>query len=55
MRNEVIIGMAVGAILGAVLVEGNKPAADLVSKGKQAVKEKVCSMTKKHEPEQPGQ
>ena len=41
MRNGVIIGMAIGAILGAVLVEGNPPAAELVQKGKQAVKQKV--------------
>ena len=38
---EILIGMAVGAILGAVFVEGNAPASELVHKSKKCVKEKV--------------
>lgn len=41
MRNGILIGMAIGAVLGAIFVEGNPPASELVHKGKKCVKEKA--------------
>jgi len=41
MRDGVLIGMAIGAVLGAVLVEGCRPAGEIVRSSKQCVKEKV--------------
>lgn len=44
MRNSLIIGMALGAVLGAVLAEGNPSVSQMVSKGKKAVKSKIENM-----------
>ena len=41
MRNSVLIGMAMGALMGAVLVEGNSAVSRAISKGKNAVKSRV--------------
>lgn len=41
MRNSLLVGMALGAILGAVLVEGNSPVTEMVSKGKKKIKDKL--------------
>ncbi|HEY8423911.1 MAG TPA: hypothetical protein VIL23_04045 [Clostridia bacterium] len=41
MRTSMIIGLALGAIIGAALVEGNSPVAEMVSKGKQKIREKI--------------
>ena len=46
MRDGVLIGMAVGAVLGAILVEGNKPVGELVHQSKQCVKEKADVVSK---------
>lgn len=45
MRHGILMGMAIGAILGAMFVEGNAPAAEMVQKSKKAVKNKVDCMT----------
>ncbi len=44
MRNGILLGMAIGAVVGAMLVEGNAPASEMVHKGKKAVKQKVDSI-----------
>ena len=41
MHNGILLGMAVGAVLGAMLVEGNPPVSEMVQKGKKCAKEKI--------------
>ncbi|HHW89389.1 MAG TPA: hypothetical protein GX745_00590 [Clostridiales bacterium] len=41
MRTSMILGLALGALIGAALVEGNSPVSEMVSKGKQKIKDKI--------------
>ena len=41
MRNGLLLGVAIGAIMGALIIEGNAPVSEMVHKGKKAVKQKV--------------
>ncbi len=41
MKEALIVGMALGFIIGALVVQGNKEAETLVKKGKQAVIKKM--------------
>lgn len=41
MRTSMIVGLALGALIGAALVEGNSPVTEMVSKGKQKIKDKI--------------
>lgn len=43
MKETLIVGMALGFIIGAIVVQGNKDAANLVKKGKQAIAKKIQS------------
>lgn len=40
MKDCLIIGMALGFIAGALLIQGNKTAQDIVKQGKEAVTKK---------------
>ena len=40
MRN-ILIGMAVGALIGAAFIQGNAPASEIVAKGKKTLKKKA--------------
>ena len=44
MQNGILIGMAVGALIGAAFVEGNAPASEMVAKGKKAVKKNATAL-----------
>ncbi|GHV01340.1 hypothetical protein FACS1894211_10880 [Clostridia bacterium] len=37
MQNGILIGMAIGALIGAAFVEGNAPASEMVAKSKKAI------------------
>jgi len=41
MNSGILMGMAIGAVLGAMLVEENSSARELVQKGKKCVKQKI--------------
>ena len=41
MKDCLIIGMAIGFIAGAILVQSNKEARELVKQSKDAVKQKI--------------
>ena len=41
MKDCLLVGMALGFIAGAVLVQGNREAQELVKQGKKAVKDKI--------------
>ncbi len=41
MKDCLLIGMALGFIAGAVLVQGSRDAQELVKQGKKAVKDKI--------------
>ena len=41
MKDCLLVGMALGFLVGAVLVQGNKQAQQLVKQGKDAVAKKV--------------
>ena len=47
MKNSTIAALAIGALVGAALVEGHRPTANLVSRGKKAVTKKVDEMMNK--------
>ncbi len=49
MKDSLLIGMALGLIVGAVLVKNNKEIEQLVDKGEKAVKE---TMNKMNQPSQ---
>jgi hypothetical protein len=40
-----IFGVAVGALVGAMLTEGNQPVTDAVAKSKKVIKKKVEAIT----------
>lgn len=44
MRTSMFVGLIVGSIIGAILVEGNGAISEMVSKGKRKVKEKINNM-----------
>ena len=44
MRNGIWIGLAIGAILGAVFVEGSAPASEIVTKSKKAIKKNATAL-----------
>ncbi len=44
MRTSMILGLALGALIGAALVEGNSPVTEMVSKGKQKIKDKITQL-----------
>lgn len=41
MKECLIVGMALGFLVGAVLVQGNKQAQDVVKQGKEIVAKKI--------------
>lgn len=41
MKDCLLIGMALGFIAGAVLIQGSREAQELVKQGKKAVKDKL--------------
>lgn len=41
MKECLIVGMALGFLVGAVLVQGNKQVQDVVKQGKQMVSKKI--------------
>lgn len=41
MKDCLLIGMALGFIAGAVLIQSNKEAREIVKQGKEAVKQKI--------------
>lgn len=45
MKDCVLISMALGFIVGAIVVSNNSEAQKMVEKGKKAVKEQVKKMT----------
>ena len=45
MKDCVLIGMALGFIVGAIVVSNNEKAQKMVEKGKKAVKEQVKKIT----------
>jgi len=44
MSDGIIIGMLLGAVAGAILVQTCKPVREAIEKGKQKFKEKVAKM-----------
>ena len=44
MNDGVILGMLLGAVAGAIIVQTCKPVRDAIEKGKQKLKEKVAKM-----------
>ena len=46
---EICYGILIGAVIGALVVEGNPTAMDCVSKGKKMAKEKIDMIKKKPE------
>ncbi|MDR1092994.1 MAG: hypothetical protein LBL66_02470 [Clostridiales bacterium] len=44
MKNGILIGMAVGALIGAAFVEGNTPASEMVAKSKKAIKKSATAV-----------
>lgn len=44
MCDGILVGMVLGALAGAVLVQTCKPVRDAVEKGKQKIKEQVAKM-----------
>ncbi len=44
MKDCLIIGMALGFVVGAILVQGNKQAQEIVKQGKQAVNKKIAEI-----------
>ena len=44
MNDGVILGMLLGAVAGAIIVQTCKPVRDAIEKGKQKLKEKVAQM-----------
>lgn len=44
MKDGVILGMLIGAVAGAIVVQTCKPVQDIIEKGKQKFKEKVAKM-----------
>ncbi len=44
MCDGILVGMVLGACVGAVLVQTCKPAKDAIEKGKQKLKEKVAKL-----------
>ena len=45
MKDSVIIGMALGFIVGALVVTNNEKAQNIVNKGKKAFKDQVKKIT----------
>ena len=45
MKDSVIIGMALGFIIGALVVTNNEKAQNIVNKGKKAFKDQVKKIT----------
>lgn len=45
MKECLLVGMALGFLVGAVLVQGNKQAQQFVKQGKDAVAKKVKEIT----------
>lgn len=43
-KDNLLVGMALGAIVGAFFVQSNKKAQDMVQKGKAALKKKIGNM-----------
>jgi hypothetical protein len=41
MDNGLLVGLALGAVIGAALVEGNAPAGEAVSRGKAALRKNI--------------
>lgn len=50
MKECLIIGMALGFLVGAVLVQGNKQAQDVVKQGKEMVAKKIQEIAKDVKP-----
>lgn len=46
MKECLIVGMALGFLVGAVLVQGNKEAQNIVKNGKEAVAKKIKEISK---------
>lgn len=46
MKEGIIVGMALGFLVGAVLVQGNKQAQEMVKQGKQAISKKAKEIGK---------
>ena len=44
MCDGILVGMILGAAVGAVLVQTCKPVKDAIEKGKQKIKEQVAKM-----------
>ena len=44
MKDCLLIGMALGFIAGAVLIQGNRDAQEMVKLGKDAIKKKIDDM-----------
>lgn len=44
---DLLIGLAVGMIAGAILTESNHDARQLIKKGKKAISKKIEDMTEK--------
>jgi len=44
MRNGILIGTAIGALIGAAFVQGNTPASEMVAKSKQAIKKNATAI-----------
>ena len=52
MKDCLLIGMALGFIAGALLVQGNKQAQDLVKQGKEVVGKKINEIKDNLQPNQ---
>ena len=46
MKEGIIVGMALGFLVGAVLIQGNKQAQDIVKQGKQVIAKKAKEIGK---------
>ena len=46
MNSGILTGMAIGAVLGAMLAEGNPSVNDIVQKSKKCAKEKIDAVAK---------
>ncbi len=44
MCDGILVGMMIGAVAGAVIVQTCKPCRDAIEKGKQKLKEKVAKL-----------